>query len=54
MQTKGGASVVKTSIHLPEDLWRRAKILAVEERKDLRDLLIEGLQLVLTRGKGVR
>lgn len=44
--------MVKTTVHLPEDLWRQAKIRALEERRDLRDLLIEGLQLVLGRKKG--
>jgi len=45
---------VKTSIHLPEDLWRQAKIAALEDRKDLRDLIIEGLQVVLARRSGGR
>jgi hypothetical protein len=49
---KEGVPVVKTTVHLPEDLWRAAKIRALEERRDLRDLLIEGLQLVLARKKG--
>ncbi len=46
--------LVKTSIHLPEDLWRQAKIAALEDRKDLRDLIIEGLQVVLARRSGGR
>jgi hypothetical protein len=44
--------MVKTTLELPEELWRRAKVRAMEERRDLRDLLIEGLELVLKRGKG--
>ena len=41
--------MVKTTVHLPESLWRQVKIRALEERKDLRDLIIEGLQHVLAR-----
>jgi hypothetical protein len=44
--------MVKTTLVMPEELWQRAKIRAVEEHRDLRDLLIEGLELVLRRGKG--
>jgi hypothetical protein len=39
--------MVKTTLHLPEDLWRAAKIRALEERSDLRTLLIRGLEHVL-------
>ena len=46
---KSGPAVVKTTLVLPEDLWQRAKVRAVEERRDLRDLLIEGLELVLAK-----
>lgn len=37
---------------MPEELWRQAKIRALQENRDLRDLLIEGLELVLKRSKG--
>jgi len=51
--TKAGEpSTVRTTLVMPEDLWQRAKIRALEEHRDLRDLLIEGLELVLRRGKG--
>ncbi len=43
--------MVKTTLLMPEALWRRAKIRAMEERRDLKDLLLEGLELVLTRGR---
>ena len=46
---KGAPAMVKTTLLLPEELWQRAKVRAVEERKDLRDLLIEGLELVLAK-----
>ena len=39
--------MVKTTVHLPEDLWRAAKIRAMDERSDLRTLLIRGLERVL-------
>ena len=41
--------MVKTTVHLPEDLWRAAKIRAMDERSDLRTLLIRGLELVLAQ-----
>jgi hypothetical protein len=44
--------MVRTTLVLPEELWRRAKVRALEEKRDLRDLLLEGLELVLKRGKG--
>jgi hypothetical protein len=44
--------VVKTSVHLPEDLWHKAKMRAIEERTDLRSLIIEGLELVLSKRRG--
>ncbi len=35
---------MKTSVDIPDDLWKAAKILAVEESKDLRDVIIEALR----------
>jgi len=35
---------MKTSVDIPDNLWKVAKILAVEESKDLRDVIIEALQ----------
>jgi hypothetical protein len=46
------ASTVRTTLVIPEELWRQAKIRALQENRDLRDLLIEGLELVLKRPKG--
>lgn len=51
---KGEPPTVRTTLVLDEALWLRAKALANVERKDLRDLLIEGLELVLKRAKGGR
>ena len=50
----GEPSTVRTTLVLPEDLWRRAKVRALEEKCDLRDLLLEGLEIVLKRPKGGR
>jgi hypothetical protein len=48
-ERRSGPPVVKTTVHLPTALWQRAKLAAVRDRKDLRDLIIEGLRLVLRR-----
>ena len=48
----GKPPAVKTTLLLPEELWKRAKVRAAEERRDLRQLLIEGLELVLSKRKG--
>jgi hypothetical protein len=42
---------VKTSVWLPGDLWKRAKIAAVEERVDLRDIIVRALTAYLTPRK---
>lgn len=39
--------MVKTTLQLPEALWRAAKIRAMDEHTDLRTLLIRGLERVL-------
>lgn len=39
--------MVKTTLLLPEALWRTAKIRAMDERTDLKSLLIRGLERVL-------
>lgn len=40
---------VKTSIELPEDLWREAKIRSMVERKNLQDIVAEALKSFLRR-----
>jgi len=40
---------VKTSVDIPDALWKAAKILAVEENKDLRNVIIEALQQHLSK-----
>lgn len=49
---RAGESVVKTSLYLPEPLWKAAKIRALEEGCDLRDLIIRGLEMVVRRRGG--
>ncbi len=41
--------MIRTSLVLPESLWQRAKIRAVQERTDLRALLIQGLEMILSQ-----
>lgn len=38
---------VKTTLELPEELWRAAKIQAMDERTDLRTVLITALEAYL-------
>jgi hypothetical protein len=40
----GKEKVVKTSLEIPEDLWRAAKIRAMDERRNLQDLVAEALR----------
>jgi hypothetical protein len=40
---------VRTTILLDHKLWAEAKARAAQERRDLRDLIIEGLKLVLAK-----
>ena len=41
---------VKTTVELPGELWRAAKIRAMDERSDLRTVLIRALQEYLGEG----
>lgn len=38
---------VKTTVELPESLWQAAKIKAVEQRTDLRQVIIAALETYL-------
>jgi len=46
-----GVKTVKTSIEVPEDLWREAKIRSMVERKNLQDIVAEALRSFLQRGQ---
>jgi hypothetical protein len=39
--------MVKTTINLPEDLWKAAKIRAMDERTDFRSVVIAALEAYL-------
>ncbi len=41
--------MVRTTLVLPEELWKRAKFRALEEGIDLRTVLLRGLDLYLAR-----
>jgi hypothetical protein len=44
-------AVVKTTVELPESLWRAAKIKAVEERTDFKRVFIAALEAYLKKGE---
>jgi hypothetical protein len=47
---KGEPDTVKTSLRLPRDLWRRAKIRALDEKRDLADVVADALAAYLKGG----
>lgn len=52
MKTRTSAEqTVKTTVELPESLWRAAKIRAMDERTDLRTILIAALSAYLGKTK---
>ena len=44
---KTGAPKVRTTIDMPVSLWRRAKTRAMDERRDLRAVLLDALRAYL-------
>ena len=44
---------VKTTVDLPEEVWRAAKIRAMDERTDLRSVIIAALRSYLNLREGV-
>jgi hypothetical protein len=46
----GGLGPVKTTVELPGELWRSAKIRAMDERVDLRTVFIRALEEYLGVG----
>ncbi len=40
-------NIVKTTVDLPGELWRRAKIRAMDDRTDLRSIVIAALEAYL-------
>ncbi|MGD9508210.1 MAG: hypothetical protein AB7I59_27275 [Geminicoccaceae bacterium] len=45
---------MKTTVELPDQLYRRAKVAAAAQGRRLRDLVEEGLELVLEAPRGSR
>ena len=50
---KEAGEMVKTTVLLPAALWEAAKVKALQERTDLRSLIIAGLEAQLGR-KGAK
>ena len=46
-----GVRTMKTSIEIPEDVWRAAKIRAMDEKKNFQDIVAEALREFLKRSK---
>jgi hypothetical protein len=44
---KAGERVIRTTVDLPEKIWRAAKIRAMDERRDLRAIIIRAMQAYL-------
>ena len=42
-----GAESVRTTLLMPVDLWKEAKVRAMDERRDLRDVLLDALRAYL-------
>lgn len=47
MEKDWGERAVKTTVDLPESLWRAAKVRALDERTDLRRVLLAALRAYL-------
>lgn len=45
---------MKTTLEIPDDLYRQAKVLAAQENLRMKDLVSQGLQLVLTKKSHLR
>jgi hypothetical protein len=42
-----GVKLMKTSLSLPEDLWREAKIRAMDEKRNLQDVVADAVRAYL-------
>ncbi len=49
MKVIPGRKDVRTTIDLPVGLWTKAKIRAAENQSDLKQLVVEGLELLLSK-----
>lgn len=41
------AKTVKTTVRIPEDLWKAARVRAIEDRADFQDIVIRALAAYL-------
>jgi hypothetical protein len=46
-----GVRTMKTSIEIPEDVWRAAKIRAMDEKRNFQDVVTEALREYLKKQK---
>lgn len=46
-----GVRTTKTSIEIPEEIWRAAKIRAMDEKKNFQDIVAEALDEFLKKPK---
>jgi hypothetical protein len=46
-----GVVTVRTSIEVPEDIWRAAKIRAMDEKRNFQDVVAEALREYLKKSK---
>lgn len=51
---RNDGDTVKTTVELPGELWRAAKIRAMDERTDLRTVLIRALEDYLRQGTSAK
>lgn len=49
---KHEGGTVKTTIDLPAELWRAAKIRALDDRRDFREVVIAALEAFLSKRTG--
>jgi hypothetical protein len=47
---KKGQKMVKTTIRVPETLWKAAKICAVREEVSVQDIVVRGLHCYVIKG----
>lgn len=43
----GKGETAKTSVRLPKELWRAAHIRALDEERDLQDVIVDAIELYL-------
>jgi hypothetical protein len=51
MKRKEPAETIKCTVTLPVDLWRAARVRALDERRDFKDVVADALELYLKRSQ---